>query len=85
MEWVPTTMPDAANRQTALILGRGLITAESIYQDLRERLLAELAKRRRDWDRPVDLMGLARSILEEVEPAEALRGHTEKIAGLPVT
>lgn len=60
-------MTDAANKQTALILGRGLITAEAIYQEVRERVVRELLKGRRE-SRSVDLLGLARAVLEEIEP-----------------
>lgn len=35
-------MPDVAHRTTDLILGRGLITAETIYQEVRERIVREL-------------------------------------------
>lgn len=60
-------MPDVANKQTALILGRSLITGETVWQEIRERLVKELAKRRKDIV-SVDLVQIARAILEDVAP-----------------
>lgn len=63
-------MPDAALDATSRILGRSLITAEALYQDMRERLVKELAKtvKRRTFQ---EVLGIARKILSEFEPIMA--------------
>lgn len=69
-------MPVAAIHPTDLIIGRGLISAEAIAQELRERLVRELARRKSRIAPSVgELLELARSILQEFEPllAENLR------------
>lgn len=60
-------MPDTALSSTSLILGRSLITAETIYQDVRERLTKSLAKmsHRASFQ---EALGMARKILSEAEP-----------------
>lgn len=60
-------MPDSATKSVDLIIGRSLITAEAIAQELRERLAEELAIR---WDllTEAELLAAARDILEEIEP-----------------
>lgn len=55
------------NKPADRIVGRGLITAEAIYQTIRERLADELNKRARYHTFP-ELEEIARSILEEQEP-----------------
>lgn len=66
-------MPDVAKESTEVIIGRGLIAAESIAQELRERLIDQLAA---NYQRlpASDLLGMAREILSDFEPllAEAL-------------
>lgn len=59
-------MPEAANRPTDLIIGASLVTAESIAQELRSRLINRLAKRRKysQWE----LLTIARNLLREYEP-----------------
>lgn len=60
-------MPDIAIRPTDLILGSGLVTAETIAQELRERLTSQLGKRWR-YLAAQETLEAARSILREYEP-----------------
>jgi SPP1 gp7 family putative phage head morphogenesis protein len=64
-------MPDSASHPANLIIGRGLIAAEAVADELRRRLVRELSGRRMDEHQ---LLELARDILWEFEPllAEAL-------------
>lgn len=58
-------MPDSANRPTDLIIGRGLLAAESISQSLRNRLVRELGKL--GTDNMARALELARAILLDFE------------------
>lgn len=58
-------MPDARNKLVDSIVGRGLIAAESIAHDLRQKLIARLARYRGSPSRSFDL---ARNLLTEFEP-----------------
>lgn len=60
-------MPDAKNKATDLIIGRGLITAEAVASELRERLTREIGNSWRYLPQP-QLLRLARDILREFEP-----------------
>jgi hypothetical protein len=60
-------MPNTALKKTDRIIGRTLISAESLYQDVRERLVRELAEERQ-WMSYEELIELANSILNESEP-----------------
>lgn len=60
-------MPHAVRRSVDLIVGRGLLHAEAIAQELRARLVRALVRRRRTHS-PGELMTLARNILAEFEP-----------------
>jgi hypothetical protein len=60
-------MPDIAAHPADLVYGRGLIAAESIAQELRERLARELSRRRRELSE-LELLDLAREILAQFEP-----------------
>lgn len=58
-------MPDSANRPTDLIIGASLVTAETIAQELRRRLVNRLSRRRyQQWE----LLTIARNLLREYEP-----------------
>lgn len=59
-------MPDAAAPTLDLLIGRSLLTAESIAAELRERLAAVLAGRR--FAPEPELLELAHSILADFEP-----------------
>lgn len=60
-------MPDAAVRPVDLIIGRSLITAEAIAQELREKLISELASNIA-LTRPGGMLERARAILFTFEP-----------------
>ena len=62
-------MPDSATTAVDLIIGSSLITAETIAQELRERLVRELFR----WYTldETELIRVARSILEKIEPVLA--------------
>ena len=61
------------NKPADLIIGRGLIAAETIAQELRERLIRQLSRSVRQYGQH-GLLELARNILSEFEPilAESL-------------
>ena len=60
-------MPDIALDKTARILGRSLITAETIYSEIRERLVNELAKRAK-YATFQEVLSIARAVLSDAEP-----------------
>lgn len=66
-------MPDLASHPADLVFGASIIAAESIAQELRERLARELA-RRKSTLMESELLDLTRAILSEFEPllAESL-------------
>ena len=73
-------MPDAALQTTDLIIGRGILTAESIAQELRDRLVREIAEGRvRLTDS--EILALARRVLDEFEPLLAQSLTEAELAG----
>jgi SPP1 gp7 family putative phage head morphogenesis protein len=60
-------MPDVALDSTSRILGRSLISAETIYGDIREKLVEELSRRAK-YATFQEALGIARAILAEAEP-----------------
>lgn len=72
--------PDAQIHQTDLIIGKGLISAETIAQELRARLVRRLARERRNL--PLGrLLLIARNTLAEFEPILADNLATTDLAG----
>jgi hypothetical protein len=73
-------MPDAKNKHTDLIIGRGLLTAESIASELRARLVRQLGNSWRYLSH-YELLDKARNILREFEPILAENiAHTDLAA-----
>ena len=71
---------DAQIHQTDLIIGRGLISAETIAQELRTRLVRRLSRERRNL--PLGrLLLIARNTLAEFEPILADNLATTDLAG----
>lgn len=73
-------MPDTVLRVTDLIIGRGLLSAETIARELRSRLVARLA-RRRFAPNTSELLDLARDTLAEFEPMLARNLYETELAG----
>jgi SPP1 gp7 family putative phage head morphogenesis protein len=72
-------MPDAAIHSTDLIIGRSLITAETVAQELRERLAADLAEAWYTYSYN-EVLQRARQILYEFEPLIAKHLHATDLA-----
>jgi hypothetical protein len=73
-------LPDAKNKHVDLIIGRGLLTAETVASELRARLVKQLGERWRyltQWE----LLERARNILVEFEPILAGNLHATDLAG----
>lgn len=60
-------MPDAKRKPVDLIIGRGLLTAETIASELRTRLAVQLSRRAFTLS-DTELLSLARHILRQFEP-----------------
>lgn len=73
-------MPEATTKSTDLIIGRGLITAEAIASELRERLTREIGNSWRYLPEP-QLLRRARDILREFEPILAENIAQTELAG----
>src|SRR3990167_6780441 len=63
-------MPDSVDPITSRIIGRGLISAEAIYQEIRERIIQEFGESGRFITLPSQLESV-RQILEAAEPTLA--------------
>lgn len=73
-------MPLAAKRKTDLIIGRGLISAETVASELRARLVRRLSAERSSMISEMQLLNLARNILAEFEPLLAQNLFDSEIA-----
>ena len=72
-------MPDSHNPPTALIIGRGLLSAEAIAQELRARLVSRIL--RDGWTRTdAEMLEIARATLAEFEPLLAQSLFDSEIA-----
>lgn len=72
-------MPDAKNKTTNLIIGRGLLTATVIADELRARLVKAIGNNWRYLNQ-FDLLERARNILVEFEPILAENFHATDLA-----
>ena len=73
-------MHDSASHPADLIIGRSLITAETVAQELRERLARELSRNARRMNHQ-ELLNLARGILADYEPIMAEIISNSDLAG----
>ncbi len=72
-------MPDAKNKNVALIVGKGLLTAEAIASELRARLTRYIGNHWRTLSQQ-ELLFRARNILAEFEPILAENLHATDLA-----
>lgn len=72
-------MPDATRKIIDSIIGRSLISAETVSQELRSRLLKTLSQERRFFSQ-ADLMITARRIIDEYEPILAQNLYDSEVA-----
>ena len=73
-------MPKSHRKTIDLIVGRGLLSAEAVAEELRTRLAYRLTKEGRFLSQ-VELLALARRVLDEFEPLLAQNMMDTEIAG----
>lgn len=74
-------MPRVAKPNTNLVIGQGILTAEAIASELRERLTERLVNARTRLVSITEMLEIARAVLTEFEPALATTSSDTQLAG----